>query len=698
MSTQSSKGGRWKRLPRACDACKRRKVRCNSEEMPGKKCTNCDTAGLECTHVGASNALGSSKSYVIKLEKRVKDLENLCLHLLPGMDLDAKLREFESASISSEQAQPENADDRTIATLSEGIHRLAFSPQDKRFFGKPCFFAGILPTLAQKKLYIQNTPSAKAWHYSPFIPRTESLWDIKPWPNDALTISAVTSKGFQLYDFPSPSLMSDLIELYFKHHNAYVPLLHRPSFERTLAAQLHVYPGGDALNTTDSPYFTTIDTPDFAAVVMLVCALGASSSTDPRVYVDGKGFPGWKWFVQVSGYTRNLAESALPTVEEVQVHALASMFLLSCGMWRGVYLRTQMALKLVQDVGAHIRRHGDPSAHTELWKRAFWVLFYLDVQVSMAGGTSPSITFEDFDTDYPIDCDDEFWDHPDPLQNFKQPENRASKLSYFIAMVKLTVIKLTIHRALYTVRRPAENACTHLVANIHDKMLEQWYTNDVPVHLHEKSAPLNDTFIIQKTSLHFAFQHTRLFAHQLYLFGARESSKSRKVCQEAIESAHSCALQLDYTAGQWPASLVFHHFSHGTMFAIAQVFLMYATGNVTRDAMDRVQKQLSFLRRYANKVSNTGASVEIIESLFLSQADLDAARLNNPNNITRRETLEGLPYMFSDRLILESSLPVSLHASIPSWDNFGLGMMPEEFSGGGTAWEDGFSNRLGFDL
>jgi hypothetical protein len=44
----------------------------------------------------------------------------------------------------------------------------------------------------------------------------------------------------QTYNFPSEPLMGQLLELYFIHQNIYLPLLHRPTFERGVADGLHL--------------------------------------------------------------------------------------------------------------------------------------------------------------------------------------------------------------------------------------------------------------------------------------------------------------------------------------------------------------------------------------------------------------------------------------------------------------------------
>lgn len=42
-----------------------------------------------------------------------------------------------------------------------------------------------------------------------------------------------------------------------------------------------------------------------------------------------------------------------------------------------------------------------------------------------------------FDVDLPLECDDEYMEHPDPQQRFKQPAGKPSVISYFVAQIKL---------------------------------------------------------------------------------------------------------------------------------------------------------------------------------------------------------------------------------------------------------------------
>jgi hypothetical protein len=45
-----------------------------------------------------------------------------------------------------------------------------------------------------------------------------------------------------------------------------------------------------------------------------------------------------------------------------------------------------------------------------------------------------------FDVDMPIECDDEYWENPEPEKAFQQPAGKPSKVSFFISLIKLNQI------------------------------------------------------------------------------------------------------------------------------------------------------------------------------------------------------------------------------------------------------------------
>lgn len=104
--------------------------------------------------------------------------------------------------------------------------------------------------------------------------------------------------------FPDSDLLSTLIDLYFVNKNLYFPVLHRPTFERSIA---------DGLHTRDA---------SFGAIVILVCAIGSRFSNDVRVCPPGAE-PlrcGWEFFDQLPLQLDHVLEP--PTLYHLQFYCV----------------------------------------------------------------------------------------------------------------------------------------------------------------------------------------------------------------------------------------------------------------------------------------------------------------------------------------------------------------------------------------
>ena len=115
---------------------------------------------------------------------------------------------------------------------------------------------------------------------------------------------------YRAYIYPDADLIPSLIDAYFMHFNIFLPLLHRPTFEKSVAEGLHF---------SDSM---------FGATLLLVCAHGSRYSEDPRVLAEGSDSPrsaGWKWFEQVNVFRTTLYKRT--TLYELQMHAVRLLLL-----------------------------------------------------------------------------------------------------------------------------------------------------------------------------------------------------------------------------------------------------------------------------------------------------------------------------------------------------------------------------------
>jgi hypothetical protein len=108
------------------------------------------------------------------------------------------------------------------------------------------------------------------------------------------------------YEFPDADLLNTLVDSYFRDVNTVSPLLHRPTFDRSVRDGLHFQDDG------------------FARVLLAVCAVASRFVDDPRVLLDDYASPseGWKYFNQVEISTKPLL--AAPSLYDIQVYCVSA--------------------------------------------------------------------------------------------------------------------------------------------------------------------------------------------------------------------------------------------------------------------------------------------------------------------------------------------------------------------------------------
>ncbi|KAI6134590.1 fungal-specific transcription factor domain-containing protein [Pisolithus thermaeus] len=80
-----------RKIERACDACRRRKIKCDGPRMPNNLCTNCIHTRKTCSYVEASKPRGPPKAYVTSMEDRLEKMEALLKRLRPEEDFSEEL-------------------------------------------------------------------------------------------------------------------------------------------------------------------------------------------------------------------------------------------------------------------------------------------------------------------------------------------------------------------------------------------------------------------------------------------------------------------------------------------------------------------------------------------------------------------------------------------------------------------------------
>ncbi|GJE89775.1 fungal specific transcription factor domain-containing protein [Phanerochaete sordida] len=381
-------------------------------------------------------------------------------------------------------------------------------------------------------------------------------------------------------DFPDPAQLHTLLDAYFRLVHVYFPLLHAPTLLRGVAAGLH---------RAD---------PGFGAVLLLVCALGARFAPECASARGGQ-CAGWRWFDQVRA-ARPLIALGATTLADLQVSALAAAYVATLALPHANYTLVGHGLRASLDLGAHRRAtYGPtPTIEDELRKRAFWCLVVMDRGMCTILGRPCSIQEEDFDLDYPIECDDEYWVTEDSQQSFKQPSGQPSTVAHFNEFLKLTRIHVRAMRTIYSLQGAKDlqqpERAQEIITDL-DSELNKWEAS-VPEYLKYDPHRTDLPFAAQAASLCAAHHSLRIFIHRPFIIESTRASvpfPSRAICTNA---ARSCIQMLErYFALSGPGLIYQYHI--GSLFQAALVTLLHIWQSMRTGTADGFAEEFALVAR-----------------------------------------------------------------------------------------------------
>ncbi|KAL1744459.1 fungal-specific transcription factor domain-containing protein [Schizophyllum fasciatum] len=568
-----------RRVQRACDQCRRKKS--DGVQSNGKPCSNCSAYGYDCTYIQTakegpseevepreplgedgeaapadadfSHELGDDIGREHWASKPPPPVDPSPLvgassdpHLIAKIASNLIRTTSDTQHIRaslSEDIEPEDNDYSSLQ-MTEQFKRLKLDNHDIRFFGRSSG-AMLVQAAVDLKGEITSVSSDDFWERGLGSRRAE-FWQLHPWEVDIMT-----RREFATYTFPEDDLLYSLVELYFKEINTYLPLLHKPSFIGQLVARRHL---------TDE---------FFAPIVLLVCAIGARFTKDPRVLLDdstsfhsAETSPP-KWFNQVQIVKKSMFTA--PTLHDLQFYMLSVAFLQATSAPQACWTLIGIAVRMAQDVGAHRRRISKKpqTMEDELWKRAFYVTVFTDRACSGALGRPCATQEEDFDLDFPTECDDEYWDHPDPEKAWKQPPGRPSYIAFFNSMLALHEILAICLRTIYSINKSkilygfvGQKWEQQIVAEL-DSALNKW-VDSVPDHLRWDPNREDEVFFNQSVQLYATYYHVQILVHRPFIPSPRKPSPlsfpSLAICANAARSLiHIVDIHLRRTGASHPS-------------------------------------------------------------------------------------------------------------------------------------------------
>ncbi|KZV76630.1 hypothetical protein PENSPDRAFT_646069 [Peniophora sp. CONT] len=695
-----------RRIQRACDVCRKKKVRCDGSAS-GKKCSNCTAFRLKCTYDESGRKRPPAMAYVQGLEERLKNMETLLQQMSGSQPMSNpepggskatgavgdRLSSHTLSDVNSDKDNPsasESSPGPSMMRSARFMPRVEDQPADPsdeeaefglsqlknsfknmsvsdRFFGKS---SGVRLIKTAMDLKMEHA-TVKGKARLQFPQRRREFWIAQQWQVES-------SSNVTAYKFPDLDLLTALVDLYFDHHNVFIPLLHRPMFESALVDGLHLKDRA------------------FGAVVLGVCACAARLSDDRRVLLEGYGdqwhSAGWKWYLQIQA-----ALLTTPTVFDLQAYVLRSLFLQGSSSLQVAWTLVGIGLRLAQGLGAHRRRTyaGKPSLHKEMMRRAFWTLVFIDRRLSTLLGRSCAIQEEDFDLDYPLDIDDEhLHDQANLERDLRQRPQGISLVTHFICLLRLNQIMGYTLRTIYSINKSrvflgfnGPDWEQHIVSEL-DSALNKWQ-DSVPDQLRWDPSKEDPVLMIQSANLYAMFYSLQILVHRPFMMKRDKSSPlafpSLSICANA---ARSTARILAVVKQRFPSTAFPDFLHHAACSSGVMIMLNVWTAKsygVAIDAakeMEHVALCMDIIKEAESRWHAAGRLWDVMNELSSISTPLDELSLPAPPKRSRSPTETG------DRNAglrdLQSSAPMlsqetAMYSGLPG--ELSIGELPDDTTG-----------------
>ncbi|KAG9009417.1 hypothetical protein FRB94_012074 [Tulasnella sp. JGI-2019a] len=420
------------KLSRACDRCRRRRIKCDE----GHPCNSCSNSNSECTFEEMGKKAVTHKSKRSTLEERMQQIEALVNALPSGLfngtgPMDASPGSPHSVTASKGPPMgvpPPSLSARTL--VNPARHFMSSVPTQFSYdMNVPTADHTIAP-LASSYLYLDDQGSTRwqgemsgfplldllieheydagsSQHRSEspestspgvatmteeepstpapddWFPDRQSIKDIIR-PEDIWTmVSAVIS----------PDLMDSLVKCWLSTTYYLMPFIHVPSFLSDYANPVKWDSG-------------------FGSFIVAICCLTSRHVDDIRVRSDPRdAFSAGTSYFELFNRLRSLPGADRPTLYTVQSVLLAAVYAIGLGkLSRGLALLSE-AVTLCIDAGLHrsVAQYDHFNCiETEVRKRTFWSVYAWDKQASAYFGRPPVIRLRDCDVPEPEEVDDEF--------------------------------------------------------------------------------------------------------------------------------------------------------------------------------------------------------------------------------------------------------------------------------------------------
>ncbi|KAI4114300.1 MAG: hypothetical protein LQ345_004896 [Seirophora villosa] len=528
-----------RRIARACDMCRKKKIKCDGR-MPA--CSHCINYKTECnfTHVEKKRAPPKGAKYIEGLENRLGRMEALLKlsGLLSDEDVDRtdlgtlEKKLADKTSLKSNDTSPANSPPSlTVSqapptpgtrTPASQVNKMP-SPQSSAASPKPAeakkpeeeveALSDMMCSLVTNNLgetrYIGSSSG-----FSIFSPKGVSWISEKTGDNSFHEMISKAAADDTKWVYWRPEIFSDmfarrtymslppkhealsLCKDFFDNFNLMFPLFHEPTFMHLVEKQY-----------SRQPYEGSGWWASFNIALAIAHRIRVMSNLVPQEE-DNKA---WMYLKNAMGV---LTELTMRNSDLLSVQALLgmAMFLLGTPNPQPSFFLVAAAIRLASSIGLHKRGSGfnlNP-VEIEQRKRVFWIGYILDKDICLRSGRPPAQDDDDMNVDLPSD---------DPLDNIGNIPlvDGKGKINLFRLMCTFAVIENKVYKQLYSTKasKQSDGALLNTIGEL-DKELEEW-KDAIPIDIrpeHEIKAA-HPPLVLHIVVLHFAYYSTLQTIHRM---------------------------------------------------------------------------------------------------------------------------------------------------------------------------------------
>lgn len=581
-----------RRVWRACESCRRKKIKCDGCEPT---CAQCQTSGSQCTWLQTKDRAALSRHYVQELEARLLHMESLFTQITPvleqlgpSLNLPSTSGQSSATGPSTEDPQQANsvlqalssrvaADTRTDSSaspessgikmeddVSESFGQLALDEHGHmRWIGGSSTMSLIQSFRALTSNPLQRVSPTEEDPRAPG-PSVNKLY----FPASVFFGKIHALPGPEEVEYPEEDLCDKLVDAYFQRLHFLMPILDKPSFMTRYKKLMQRRGDTDFIQTEAA----------FTSVVFAVFACSAKLVNDPRLSPENADDVGMGMVYYERALVLHYISHNSIQIPHVQSFILMSSFLCSINCLPQAWILVGQAVRTAQDLGLHRspRRLLISPIEKETRRKIWWNVYCLDRMLALALGRPLGVEDSDCDVEYPADVDDDYL--PEYFSGVNVSQQHPTLVSGIIALVNLYQIAGRVLRQVYSIENckeglePERRAELQRAVEALDLELNKW-CEDLPTPF--KNGGPTDKHVSMTAVLCSHYYSVLTTLHRNFLPVKRDQSAAPQSVTKAVSSARSCIRLAPSFNNTVPPS---HHLAFFTqhLFSSAVIILLYA--------------------------------------------------------------------------------------------------------------------------